>query len=234
MIGMGGFYFGGGFGGFYGGGGKSHRGEAAAATRDATKFAADSWAAADHPFCLADLVCDDAEKRHAAFAWYGKLSLSDTKSECKRHGLPVSGSKKKLFEALRSKAMTDLVGDKRGAPGSLGSAKTSGAPEAAKVRRALVADLRKCLVFDKKLKKDGACKMLKATYAGCTPACFAALFPHANGKAQCALDVAHLEVDRLAKDLRYGSRVRCVEGSLKAKIDGAGTIAVSGKYALGF
>lgn len=41
--------------------------------------------------------------------------------------------------------------------------------------------MRKCLVFDKKLKSGGK-KMLKASYANCSPALFAALFPHAGGK----------------------------------------------------
>lgn len=44
--------------------------------------------------------------------------------------------------------------------------------------------------------------------------------------------MAQLGVGRLAKELRYGSRVSCVDGSLTAKIDDQGTIAVSGKYAL--
>lgn len=232
------------FGFFGGGGGQSHRGAAAAATRDATKFAAASWvaSASERPFCLADLVSDDSSKRSAAYDWYNALSLANTKSECMMHGVPVSGSKKKLFEALFDKAMKGLVGDKRGSSGALGGpAKTSGASEVGKVRRALVADLRKCLVFDKKLKRQGACKVMKAAYANCSIECFAALFPHAAAAAgrggakqqrKCALEVAHLEVDRLAKDLRYGSRVACVEGSLSAKIDEAGTITVSGKYAL--
>lgn len=41
--------------------------------------------------------------------------------------------------------------------------------------------MRKCLVFDKKLKSGGK-KVLKASYANCSPALFAALFPHAGGK----------------------------------------------------
>ena len=227
------------FGG--GGGGQSHRGAAAAATRDATKSAAASWAASasEHPFCLADLVSGDSSRRSAAYDWYNALSLADTKSECVMHGVGVSGSKKKLFEALFNKAMKGLVGDKRGSSGALGGpAQTSGAAEAGKVRRALVADLRKCLVFDKKLKRPGACKVMKVAFANCSEECFAALFPHAaagkGGKQQrrCALEVAHLKVGRLSKGLRYGSRVACVEGSLSAKIDEAGTITVSGKYSL--
>ncbi len=148
------------------------------------------------------------------------------------HGLPVSGPKKKLLENLMSTAMTKAVGDKRGNGGSLVGSATSGANEAGRVRRALVADLRKCLVFDKKLKKPGSCKIMKAQYANCTPECFSALFPHAGPSKKVALTVAHLEVDRLAKELRYGSRVSCVEGSLSAKYGDDGTITVSGKYSL--
>ena len=44
---------------------------------------------------------------------------------------------------------------------------------------------------------------------------------------------AQLEVDRIGKNLRYGSSVDLVPGSLSAKIDADGTISMSGKYTLG-
>ena len=49
---------------------------------------------------------------------------------------------------------------------------------------------------------------------------------------QVSLTVAQLGVDKIAKELRYNSRVSCVEGSLSAKIDAEGTITVLGKYEL--
>jgi hypothetical protein len=156
-------------------------------------------------------------------------------------GLPITGSKKKLFESLCTHARTAKAGKpNRGlapagaAPGPALAA-DAGGKNVGKVRRALVADLRKCLVFDKKLKRPGACKMLKASYANCTPEIFAELFPQAGGKKKVTdVTPAQLQVDRIGKNLRYGSSVDLVPGSLSAKIDDDGTISMSGKYSLGY
>ena len=211
-------------------GSRAQRGYKAAATREDTKYAAAHWAADEsRPFCLGDMVHSDKEKSKEAYAYFAKLSLADTKSECAMHGIPVSGAKKKLLEALFTKALTSQYGDKRGNTGAA-SATALGAGSAATVRRALVADLRKGLVWDKKLKK-GANKMLKAAYANCDPALFQELFPHANGKAKCDVTCEHLQVDKIARGLRYGSSVALVPGSMKAKFEN-GTISISAKYSL--
>ena len=229
--------FGGGM--MFGGGGRRHRGLKAAGTREANEVVHAAWAAgaASRPFQLSDIAAEKP-KSSEAINYFLSLSLADTKSECKMHGLAITGSKKKLFDSLMRHALTLKYGNpNRGDPGqSAPTAAPLAVDEAGKnvsrVRRALVADLRKCLVFDKKLKKHGACKMLKAKYSNCNPALFQALFPHASGKAKCSVSLENLGVDRIGKNLRYGSSVDLVPGSLSAKIDADGTISMSGKYSL--
>jgi hypothetical protein len=231
-------FFGGGM--LFGGGGRRHRGLKAAATREANEMVHAAWAAsaASRPFQLSDTVAEEP-KRSEAFKYFHSLSLADTKSECKMHGLAITGSKKKLFDSLMKHALALKYGNpNRGdlgqsAPPTPALAVDGAGKNVAKVRRALVADLRKCLVFDKKLKKQGARKMLKAKYSNCTPALFQALFTHAAGKTKCSVSLQNLGVDRIGKNLRYGSSVDLVPSSLSAKIDADGTISMSGKYSLG-
>jgi len=220
-----------GFGGF---GGRAARGHKSAVTRELNSAAAAEWAAAaaERPFKLADLALP--EKCQEAATYFSNLSLADLKSECAMHQLPVTGSKTKLLEALRKKSVQVVLGNpKRGqfvngdAPGH-----KLGANDAGKVRKALVADLRKCLVFDKKLKK-GSNKMMKAQYSNCSLELFATLFPHANGKKKCAVEPVQLQIDAIAKNLRYGGQMGLVAGSLNAKIDAEGNISLCGKYGLG-
>ena len=211
---------------------------ALAATRSMNELAHMHWAAdaASRPFSLVDLFDDDAEKRRGAFAFFSSLSLEDTKSECKMHGLPISGAKYKLFQSLTSHAQVLKCGKpNRGeaAPGKAMAPLTTDEKTVLKVRKALIADLRKCLVFDKKLKKPGACKMLKAKYSNCTPELFQAIFPHAAGKKKCAVTLQQLGVDRIGKNLRYGSTIDAVPGSLSSKYED-GVISMSGKYSLGY
>ena len=105
------------------------------------------------------------------------------------------------------------------------------ATDAAKVRRALVADLRKGLVWDKKFKKGGA-KNVKAQYANCSAELFGALFPRSAGK-KASISLEDLQIDHLGRALRYGGSLDYVPGSLTAKFDEAsGTISISGKYGM--
>ena len=192
---MGGF----GFGGF---GGRAARAGKAAVTRELNNAAAAEWTAGaqDRPFKLADL--SDPQKRQEAFVYFSNLSLANLKSESAMHNLPVTGSKDKLLEALRKKSVQLVLGNpKRGQfvdgiapPGGKLAAKDVG-----KVRKALVADLRKCLVFDKKMKK-GANKLMRAKYNNCSVELFAVLFPHANGKKKCAVE--QLQVSPIDPQIR--------------------------------
>ena len=225
---MGGFGFG------------SSRGLKSQMTRMETNMAAADWAAsaASRPYSLQDLA--DSDRFMEAHRWFESLSLQDMKSECKMHGIPITGSKRKLLDDLCKHALLVKNGDpKRGvAPGGAVSSGEKLKPDqagrnVAKVRRALVADLRKCLKFDKKL-RNGGNKMLKAQYANCTPELFTNLFPHAGTRKKCNVTTEQLQVDKIAKDLRYGSRVCLVPGSLSAKIDENGTISMSGKYGMAF
>ena len=219
---------------------KAQRVQKAKATKEATKQAAAAWAATAgaRPFAVADLA--DPDKFDDAFDFFSSLSTSDLKSECKMHGLPITGAKYKLVDSLCKAAGKAKFGNpSRGVPGE-GATPTARltASDAGKVRRALVADLRKGLVFDKKFKKNkwspgSVKKRLSARYSNCTAEVFQALFPHSAGKKKCALQLEHLQIDRLGKSLRYGSCVEHVPGSLSAQFDeAAGTISISGKYTM--
>lgn len=215
---------------------KAKRSEAIKAGRDATKEHAAKWAAgaSERPYSLADLAPGSA-KWEAAWKYFDSLSLADTKAECAMHGLPVTGSKIKLFKSLVKKADDDVFGNpNRGVYTAAcpGPQKMVPASDSGKVRRALVADLRKAIVYDKKLKKGGN-KMLRASYGSCGVEVWDALFPHAAGKKRASLELSHLEVDRLGKNLRYGESLEVVPGSLVATHDAqANTISVSGKYSM--
>ena len=118
------------------------------------------------PFRMADL--SDPEKCDGALRFFNSLSAADLKSECLVQDLPVTGSKDKLVKSLIDKARFEANGNpSRGLLPASASASAAGdkAPSVSQVRRALVADLRKGLVFDKKLKK-GAGKMLKGARFG--------------------------------------------------------------------
>ena len=118
------------------------------------------------PFRMADL--SDPEKCDGALRFFNSLSAADLKSECLVQDLPVTGSKDKLVKSLIDKARFEANGNpSRGLLPASASASAAGekAPSVSQVRRALVADLRKGLVFDKKLKK-GAGKMLKGARSG--------------------------------------------------------------------
>ena len=214
---------------------KQQRAQKASATKAATKAAASVWAesAALRPFSVEDLA-PGAAKCLEAFAWYSDLSLADVKSECAMHGLKMTGAKYKLVDSL-VKLASKKPNVKRGEvdPSTLvGAPPKLPAHGADRVRRALVADLRAGLVFDKKLKKGGN-KMFKAHYANCSTELFAALFPHAGSKRKCAVEIVRdLHIDRLGKGLRYGGSLEHVAGSLSAQIDDAGTISVGGKYTM--
>lgn len=148
---------------------RKQRGKKAAASRVANQAAASEWAAtaSERPFALADLA--DGDIGGPAWNYFYNMSLADTKKECAMHGLPITGAKYKLFDSLVKHARTTKFGNpKRGDYGQgtpPPAALKSG--DADTVRRALVADLRKGLVFDKKFKK-GANKMLSAHYANCS------------------------------------------------------------------
>jgi len=199
-------------------------------TKSLNKMAAADWAAgADaRPFQLRDLA--DPAKSVAARAYYDSLSHEQIKLECQSHGVPKTGAKYKLLQALEKHARSARNGNARGAVGEGGVARVEA--NADKVRKALVADLRKCLNWDKKMKRtDGTVKKrLSAKYEHCGPAVFDAIFPHAAGKKSAKLAVAQLGVDAIAKSMRYGGRLVAVDGSLSAKRDDAGTISVSGMY----
>eukprot|EP00316_Scyphosphaera_apsteinii_P009214 CAMPEP_0119303550 /NCGR_PEP_ID=MMETSP1333-20130426/4971_1 /TAXON_ID=418940 /ORGANISM="Scyphosphaera apsteinii, Strain RCC1455" /LENGTH=238 /DNA_ID=CAMNT_0007306259 /DNA_START=35 /DNA_END=751 /DNA_ORIENTATION=+ len=211
---------------------KQRRSAKISASRSATKDATATWAASttSRPYTLADLM--DEAKFSEAYDFFSKLSLADTKSECSMHGLPITGSKTKLFQALLKHAKSQKLGNPSRGVYVQGDAPAHGllkASDAGKVRRALVADLRKGLVFDKKLKR-GAKKMLKASYGSCSADLFKELFPHANGKKKVAVELAHLQIDSLGRPMRYNGSLELIPGSLSAQIDDVGTISVSGKY----
>ena len=216
---------------------RKHRAIKGAETKAANAAAAAIWAAGVHmrPFKLADLaatgeVGPSGLPRSVEAEQYFRFTLSfaDVKSECKMHGLPVSASKTKLVDSL-IKLATKKPATNRG---EVGGAKLE-IESADKVRRALVADLRKGVVFDKKLKKKGANKMLRARFYNCAAELFGALFPHAAGKRKCKVDLTRdLKVGGIGKTLRYGGSLEHVRGSLSAAIDGSGTISVTGKYTM--
>lgn len=148
---------------------RKQRGKKAAASRVTNQLAASEWAATadERPYALADLV--GTGPGSPAFDYFYGLSLADTKKECAMHGLPITGAKYKLFDSLLKHALATKFGNpKRGEFGE-GTPPPPAlkANDTEKVRRALVADLRKGLVFDKKFKK-GANKMLSAQYANCS------------------------------------------------------------------
>ena len=213
------------FGGLGGGmkGMRSLRGEQGNMTRQFNKLAAEDWArrASERPYALSDLAVP--EKSAAAYAFFDGLSLAETKHECAAQGLPITGAKYKLLASLVKHARA-----RKPDRGGGGGAATT---DANKVRRALVADLRKGLVWDKKMKKthETVKKRLKASYANCGPAVFGDLFPAAGAKATAKISVADLQVDAIAKSMRYGGRLVAVDGSLTAKVD-AGTVTVTGMY----
>jgi len=102
------------------------------------------------------------------------------------------------------------------------------------VRKALVADLRKGLNWDKKFKKthNTVKKRLRAVYQNVGPDVFLTLFPHASrskGAMVAKLTVAQLGVDHIEKGMRYGGRLTAVEGTLSAKCE-SGEITVSRMY----
>jgi hypothetical protein len=148
---------------------RKQRGKKAAASRVTNQLAADEWAAAasERPYALADLA--DADIGGPAWHYFYDLSLADTKKECAMHGLPITGAKYKLFDSLLKHARTTKFGNPKRGDFGQGTPPPPAlkANDADKVRRALVADLRKGLVFDKKFKK-GANKMLSAHYANCS------------------------------------------------------------------
>lgn len=154
------------------------------------------------------------------------------------NGLPVAGPHYALLERLMKHANSQQfrrqleIVDGLVAGHVVESAPTTPlkATDATKVRRALVADLRKGLEWDKKFKRGGA-KMMKAEYANCSVELFEALFPHSAGKTKVALSLEHLQIESLGRPLRYGGTLEHVPGSLVAKLDEAnGTISVTGKY----
>lgn len=258
---------------------KAARAAKGAATKDASRNAQMLWAdgASERPYALADML--DHAKSDEAYRYFSGLSLADTKAESAMHGLPITGSRVKLFAALQKHAVKAKLGNpSRGiAPEGVSQAPALNATDTAcsKVRKALVADLRKGLVFDKKFKKNKwsettTNKMLKASCAplpvathpvsggvrqsvtnptplhaspwltphhapladnNCTHELFSQLFPHAAGKKRCALELVHLQIDRLGKDLRYGQSVELIPGTLSASFDG-GAIKVAGKYTM--
>mmetsp|Transcript_26341 Transcript_26341/g.76802 ORF Transcript_26341/g.76802 Transcript_26341/m.76802 type:complete len:366 (-) Transcript_26341:256-1353(-) len=223
----------------FGNSGRRARGLKAAATRETNALIAEEWAAGakDRPYQLVDLVSDDKETKDGADKFFSSLSLADTKSECKMHGLPISGSKQKLFQGLFKQALDLKYGNASRGVAPVGMAagptlKANGSGNADQVRRALVADLRRSISYDKKLKRPGARKMLKASYANCSPELFSELFPHAAGKKKCAVTLGQLEISSLSKSMRYGGSLDLVPGTLSAKIDENGTISMSGKYSI--
>ena len=153
---------------------RKQRGKQAAATRRENQMAAAAaWAAsADvRPYSLTDL----ADGNEGAHSFFKGLSMSDMKMECATHGLKITGAKYKLFDSLLKHARATKFGNPdrgefaEGRPQPVGRLKAGSAD---KVRRALVADLRKGLVFDKKFKfKKGVNKMLSARYANCSAEC---------------------------------------------------------------
>jgi hypothetical protein len=230
------------------------RGAKLAASRQRTTGAAADWAATrgEKPYTLEDLATDDEVRSRAASDWYRALSLSDTKSESALHGLPVSGSRAKQFDALFDKALTTKYSrklntaiaaidrtqstSKVGEPGSRGSVQTNASAEM--IRRKLAADLKAGFVYDKKLKKGN--KMIKASSCvGVGPGVFHALFPQAakfkgqKANGPIAISESDLGVS-LVKTLRYGATLAVVPGSLKAKQTGhqALQITVTGKICM--
>ena len=206
------------------------RGAKLQASRKATQDAAASWAAnrSSQPYVLSDLVHTDESRASLAREWYQKLKLTDMKSESALHGLSVSGSKSKQFDALFDKAL-DLKYSPKPAVGSVPNT------NATAVRRSLAADLRSGFVYDKKLKKGN--KMLKAFSFGVGPGVFETLFPQVKqlkGKkafGPIAISETDLGMNELVKTLRYGSMLALVPGTLKAKLDGS-TIVVTAKICM--
>lgn len=176
---------------------------------------------------------------YKAFArvYYNNLTRDQLKAECLDYGLPVSGPKYKIVDRLQRHANSKQFGQET----QLAAKNDAGSPsppalqpkDALKVRRALVADLRRGLVWDKKFKRGGA-KILKAQYAGCSKQLFTELFPHSAGKEKVALDLERdLQVGHLGRMLRYGGSLELQPGSLSAKFDAAvNTVTVSGKYTM--
>ena len=126
---------------------KKQRALKGAESRASNKAAAAAWAAAERPYSLSDLAL--AAFGSPAWNYFHGLSLADTKLECAAHGLPITGAKYKLFDSLVKHAAAVQHGNPQ--RGEFGAGATAPpalkATDAGKVRRALVADLRKGLVF---------------------------------------------------------------------------------------
>mmetsp|Transcript_34516 Transcript_34516/g.44501 ORF Transcript_34516/g.44501 Transcript_34516/m.44501 type:complete len:255 (+) Transcript_34516:156-920(+) len=185
---------------------------------------------------LDDLASKDKLKKSYALEYYSDLTTTSLSSHCALLGLPKSGNKKVLLNRLIKYIKEKNYGNNRGSIGEIAksqgmTAQNMKISDVNKIRKALVADLRKCLVFDKKFKHDKIkSKQMKGSYSNCNLEIFAALFPRSAGKKKVSVTLADLEVPRLGKDLRYGSRLDHIEGSISAQINDQGCITISGKY----